>query len=69
MKQKASNPLTLPLPELLAVRLADYVLEDRPGSDENHVFLRSVAPCTRLADHASVSRVMAETFRTAGLAG
>lgn len=48
-------------------RLAEYVLDERPASDDDHVFLRSVAPYTKLADHASVYRVIAQTFRTAGV--
>lgn len=67
VQQKTGNPLTLPLPEILAVKLADYVLDERPDTNDDHVFLRSVAPHTRLADHASVYRVTAETFRKAGV--
>jgi integrase len=66
VQQKTHNPLTLPLPVLVTARLADYVLDERPDSDDDHVFLRSVAPHTRLSDHASIYRVIAETFRGAG---
>jgi integrase len=68
VQQKTHNPLTLPLPALLAAKLADYVLDERPDCGDDHVFLRSVAPHTRLADHASIYRVTAETFRKAGAA-
>lgn len=57
VQQKTGNPLTLPLPALLVGRLADYLLGERSGSVDDHVFLRSVAPHTRLADHATVYRV------------
>jgi integrase len=67
VQQKTGNPLTLPLPALVMGRLADYVLGERPGSADDHVFLRSVAPHVRLADHASVHRVITETFRKAGV--
>lgn len=67
VQQKTGNPLTLPLPEMLATKLADYVLSERPDSNDDHVFLRSVAPHTPLADHASVYRVTADTFRRAGV--
>lgn len=67
VQQKTHNPVTLPLPGLLATKLADYVLEGRPDSDDDHVFLRSVAPPTQLADHASIYRITAETFRKAGV--
>jgi integrase len=68
VQQKTHNPLTVPLTDLLVGRLADYVLDDRPDSPYDHVFLRSVAPHTRLADHASIYRVIAEVFRRAGVA-
>jgi integrase len=67
VQQKTGNPLTLPLPSLVLGKLAGYVLEERPGSADDHVFLRSVAPHVRLADHGSVHRVITETFRKAGV--
>lgn len=67
VQQKTGNPLTLPLPELLTTKLADYVLSERPDTVDDHVFLRAVAPHTPLADHASVYRVTADTFRKAGV--
>ena len=67
IQQKTHNPLTVPLTDLLVGRLADYVLDDRPDSPDDHVFLRSVAPHARLADHASIYRVIAEVFRRAGV--
>lgn len=67
IQHKTHNPLTLPLPALVTAKLADYVLHERPHSGDDHVFLRSVAPHLRLADHASIYRVTAETFRKAGV--
>ena len=67
VQQKTRNPLTLPLPPLGTARLADYVLNERPDSPDDHVFLRSKAPHTRLAGHASIYKVTADTFRTAGV--
>ena len=66
VQQKTGNPLRLPLPALLMAKLADYVLGERPSSGDDHLFLRSVAPHTRLADHASVHRVTVTTFQKAG---
>jgi integrase len=68
VQQKTGNPLTLPLPALVVGKLADYVLGERPSSGDDHLFLRSVAPHTRLADHAAVHRVTVETFAKAGVA-
>jgi integrase len=67
VQQKTNNPLTVPMTDLLVGRLADYVLDDRPDSPDDHVFLRCVAPHARLADHASIYRVIADVFGKAGV--
>lgn len=67
VQQKTHNPLTVPLTDLLVGRLADYVLDQRPDWPDEHVFLRSVAPHTRLSDHASVHRVITTVFAKAGV--
>jgi len=67
VQQKTHNALTIPLTDLLVGRLADYVLDQRPDSPAEHVFLRSVAPHTQLADHATVHRVITTVFRRAGV--
>ena len=67
VQQKTGNPLTLPLPALLLGKLASYVLDERPNSADDHLFLRSVAPHTWLNDHATVHRVTVETFRKPGV--
>lgn len=67
VQQKTGNPLMLPLPQLVTARLAEYVLHERPHPGDEHVFLRMRAPHTRLADHGSIYRVTATTFRIAGV--
>ena len=67
VQQKTSNPLTVPLTDLLVGRLADYVLEQRPTSDDDHVFLRAKAPHVRLGDHAAIYGVIAGVFGKAGV--
>lgn len=69
LQQKTGNPVTVPLPALLVTTLATYVLEERPTATDDHVFLRSVAPHTRLADHASIYTIIDKTFRKAGVTG
>jgi integrase len=68
VQQKTHNPLTVPLTDLVVDRLAEYVLDQRPDSPDEHLFVRSVAPHTRLADHATVHRVITTVFRRAGVA-
>jgi site-specific recombinase XerD len=67
VQQKTKNPVTVPLTVLVVAKLADYVLGDRPDSTDVHLFLRCVAPHTRLADHASIHRVTAKVFHEAGI--
>jgi integrase len=67
VQQKTHNPLTVPLIDLLIGRLAEYVLEDKPTSDDDHVFLRAKAPRIGLADHATIHRVISGVFGKAGL--
>jgi integrase len=54
VQQETGNPPTVPLIELLTGRLADYVLHDRPGTGDDHVFLRRLAPHVRLEGHAAI---------------
>lgn len=68
VQRKTGNPLTVPLIDLLTLRLADYVLHDRPETGDDHVFVRRVAPYVHLADHASIHRVTMTVFRAAGVA-
>jgi integrase len=67
VQQKTRNPLTVPLTDLLIGRLADYVLDERPDSPDDHLFLRSVAPHTQLTNHASVHSVITTVFGKAGV--
>lgn len=69
VQQKTGNPITVPLTTLLVTTLAKYVLDERPAVDDDHVFLRSIAPHTRFADHASIYEILDKTFRKAGVTG
>ena len=67
VQQKTRNPLTVPLIDLLIAKLAEYVLEHRPTSGDEHVFLREKAPHTRLGDHAAIHWVISAVFDKAGV--
>src|SRR5699024_4173184 len=69
VQQKTGNPVTVPLPALVVTMLATYVLEERPEATDDHVFLRSIAPHSRLADHASMYTVSDKPDRKAGVTG
>ncbi len=65
VQQKTGNPLTIPLPPVIAGKLAEYVLGERPDVANEHVFLRAVAPHTELASHASIYQLTKRVFKTA----
>ena len=67
VQQKTNNPLRVPLTGLVTAKLAGYVLDERPDADDDHVFVRAVAPHVRLGDHASVHRVITTVFAEADL--
>lgn len=69
VQQKTGNPITLPVPALVITKLAHYLLHQRPATDDDHVFVRSIAPHTKLSDHASIYTVLDKTFRAAGVTG
>ena len=66
VQQKTGNPLTLPLPPLVVAKLARYVLDERPVSEEKEVFLRLKAPHVALADHATIYVIINKVFRVSG---
>ncbi|QCO97313.1 integrase [Arthrobacter sp. 24S4-2] len=66
VQQKTGNPLTLPLPPAVAGRLAQYLLQERPDTGDEHVFVRSVAPHAGFSDHCSIYDVIRRVFKAAG---
>jgi integrase len=47
--------------------ICNYILEERPQSDDDHVFLRQLAPHVGLAGHTSVYGIMKRIMRWAGI--
>jgi len=66
VQQKTGNPLTLPLLPAVGNALSCYLLKARPPSDDDHVFLRSMAPHTALSGHSAVYAAISRTFSLAG---
>lgn len=67
VQHKTGHPLTVPLPNLVCQRLADYVLHHRPASTSHEVFLRTKAPHTQLTDHAAIHVIITKTLNAAGI--
>lgn len=66
VQQKTHHPLTLPLPPVIAGKLAEYVLGERPETANQHVFLRELVPHTELAGPSSIYGVTRRVFKAAG---
>ena len=54
VQQKTGRPHDIPLTEAIGNSLADYLLNERPASDSEFVFLRASAPHEPLMSHAGV---------------
>jgi integrase len=67
VQQKTGNPLTLPLLPVIFRKLAEYVLNERINSGDDHLFLRVLAPHIGLGDHSSIYEVTKRVFAAAGV--
>jgi integrase len=67
IQSKTDKPLVLPLSACVGNAIADYILNARPQSSDNHVFLRAMPPYTGLLGndivrkYADISGVTKET--------
>lgn len=64
---KTKRPLTLPLRESYGNFLAEYILKERPRTDSDFVFLRSIAPFEPLKTHSAVYRILNSIIKNAGI--
>jgi integrase len=68
VQHKTHNAVTVPLSGFTLTRLAQYVLEERPAVDDDHVFLRKTAPFAPLAGYAStIHKITTAVFAQAGV--
>jgi integrase len=67
IQKKTGNPLVVPMLPAVASAVSDYLLNERPEADDEHLFLRSIAPYVPFAGHASVYAVTQRVFKAAGL--
>ncbi|MDR1512883.1 MAG: tyrosine-type recombinase/integrase [Propionibacteriaceae bacterium] len=68
VQRKTGNPLTLPLPAAAGNAIARYLLQDRPATDDRHVFVRQAAPYRALSGHSPVRLAIKRVFDAAGVA-
>ena len=65
---KTGNPVTLPLRPAVLEALGEYLLEERPDTGDDHVFLQAKAPYAPLGK-SSVYWATREAFAAAGVDG
>jgi site-specific recombinase XerD len=58
VQQKTGTRLNIPLTEAIGNALVDYLLNERPPSDSDYIFLRSVAPYGPLMSHAGIRSIL-----------
>ncbi len=67
VQRKTGNPLTVPMTGPLAARLASWLLDERPATDDDRVFVRYKAPHVALRGDSSVYEAISRVMRHAGL--
>ncbi len=58
IQRKTGTALTLPLHKEVGGALADYILNHRPNADSPYVFIRSMAPATKLSDDGTGMNIL-----------
>ncbi|CUX32491.1 tyrosine-type recombinase/integrase [Clostridium sp. C105KSO13] len=58
VQQKTDRVYNIPLSETIGNALVDYLLNERPASESDFVFLRSNAPFSPLMSHAGIRKVL-----------
>lgn len=64
---KTDTILTLPVSKELLTTVADYILNGRPQTTDNHLFIKSCAPYTGFQDGVSVACVFRKYLHKAGI--
>ena len=67
VQEKNGRPLILPMLAEVGNALADYILHGRPDSKGSYIFLRTKAPCQRLARRSACYAVSCKTLHDAGI--
>jgi len=66
-QSKTSNLLVLPLLPAVGNALAQYLLHERPTTNDRHVFVRAKAPHSQLSGHSAIYAIIRRVFTEAGL--
>lgn len=66
VQSKTGNPISLPLTPTVGNALYDYIINERPQSEDHHVFLAGVLPHDPISA-GTVWRISAKTYNAAGV--
>ena len=58
IQSKTKQPLNIPLRNLYGNALVDYILNERPDSDSEYLFLRSLAPYEKLEGISAIRCIL-----------
>lgn len=67
VQRKTGRPLVLPLGTNIGNAIATYILNARPESDSEYVFLRTVAPHKKLSDTRTLGGILEKYLHKAGI--
>lgn len=67
IQNKTDHLLNIPLSEAIGNALVDYLLNERPCSDSDFVFLRNSAPFAPLMSHSGIRRVLFDAVNDADI--
>lgn len=67
VQKKTGRPLLLPLETNTGNAIAEYILEARPESTSEYVFLKTCAPYRKLADCGTQNNILAKYLKNAGI--
>lgn len=66
-QSKTGNTVCLPLTTVVGNAIANYLLKERPRTDNDFLFVRPLAPFDPLTDHASCHAIVSHVFKKAGI--
>lgn len=69
VQSKTGNPLSIPLLPAVGNAICDYILEERPESSDDRLFLRRIAPHVGIACHSTIYQVIRGVQAVAGVVG
>jgi len=67
VQKKTGRSLVLPLDRNTEKAIADYILSGRPNTDSSYIFIRSIAPYTKLSDKGSSYSMIKRYCNSAGI--